>query len=684
MSKLGLGLRQPLLRGTLDSGRAYWRNAQIWSVSLGRAKDGSVSNPIRRWRTAGHSNGLLKRRRPLWQPLGLLVALAWGAHEVVVRLVETGVAPQYVRGASLCFWSLGVVSFLAFEALAQTPNVRNLMVEWTLVIFGYTLATSVFFLPYLTRMNREIVGDSDSFQVVWNAWWVERALRSGQSLFFTDLVWFPIGSPLVFHFLVPVESMLVMILKPVMGLVPSYNLMVIAAFPIAGAGSYALARAMNVGRVASFVGGFVLAWSPFLTSRLSWPDLSYCGPLAFLAAALMRAIPLNGEKPSRRALAGLALAALFVQFTGDVTAVLAANLVLAWLCACMLYQRSLWRPIQQFAHACFPALLVLLPYLAMVIRFALTWDIPIRRHGLKFVPEPLSYFLPLARGSVYSHWLVTQFGLHQQLTMLDLACYLGILVLPLAIAGWYCSRSRPEIRFWCAIFVVFLILSIGPRLLFERVPVQFLGHSVPLPFALWQRLPLLGIVAQSGRYLLLGYIAIAVGVAMLVDRLRHRLSNRRWQLAVVAITLAIGIDYAFAPNLVTLPDRPVISQHPGTVMDVRIYHGETMYYQTQHGRPLVGGYLSRPVPAAQRLYLADPCLAWLMYKEPRELCGAESLRSALARLAVTDVFMNPGDPRGSELGLLGFVSQYQDDRVAVWSVPESWRQIAPAELGMRR
>jgi hypothetical protein len=137
--------------------------------------------------------------------------------------------------------------------------------------------------------------------------------------------------------------------------------------------------------------------------------------------------------------------------------------------------------------------------------------------------------------------------------------------------------------------------------------------------------------------------------------------------------LAIAADYAFVPYFVGLPGQPALSPDAGNVMDVRIYRGATMYYQTLHERPLVGGFLARPVPQADRLYSADPCIAWLMYGHPRESCSPSSLRQALAKFDVTDIFMDPDDARGRQLSDLGFRQQYRDETSVVWSVPGSWR-----------
>jgi hypothetical protein len=612
-------------------------------------------------------------RRPLWSITAAFVAVAWLAHTIAVRLVQVRAIPGYLRGASLCFWSLAAAVLLARYAYGDERDQNGRKpVRLAVVMLGYTLATSVFLVPYLHILRANLIGGDDAMQVLWNAWWVERALRSGASVFYTDMVWVPVGSPLVFHTLEPVQSALIIMLKSAVGSATAYNIMLLLAFPIAGTGAYAVARAIGLARSASFVGGLAFAWCPFLTSKLGWPNLAYCGFLALFVAALIGAMPADGRATGRTAQARVALAVVFLQFTGDATVVFAANITLAWLLGCMIVRQSWRQPIRRLWQACLPAAIILLPYLVLVARYALTSEIRPQRAAGTPTPEIFSYILPLATGSIYSPWLFAHLApLNNELVWRDLGCYLGMLVLPLAATGWYLCRQRHEIRFMWAVFATFFLLSMGPSLLFDRRPLLVAGHSVPLPFLIWKHVPVLGMVSQSGRYLVLSYLAMAVGIAALLSHLRARLSTLNYGAATVLVALIIGTDYAFAPSFTAIPATPAISPNARRVMDVRSYRGETMYYQTVLGRPLVGGYLSRPVPEAQRLYRGDPCIAWLMFRATRS-CEAESLHQSLAKFDVSDVFLDPNDDREGALRALGLIPQYRDENVAVWSVPAKW------------
>jgi hypothetical protein len=62
-----------------------------------------------------------------------------------------------------------------------------------------------------------------------------RSLFHGQNPWFTDQVYAPYGSPLVWHSLAPLQSSSVALLDLVMPTLVAYNVVVMLAFPLAGA-----------------------------------------------------------------------------------------------------------------------------------------------------------------------------------------------------------------------------------------------------------------------------------------------------------------------------------------------------------------------------------------------------------------------------------------------------------------
>src|SRR5262245_42389845 len=203
-----------------------------------------------------------------------------------------------------------------------------------LVAFGSYMGIALgFFMPVLGRLGHQIITSPtdlrpwDHFQVLWNAWWIRRSLFAGVNPYFCDMLFVPYGTPLVMHFLTPVQTSAIAMLSSVLPTALSYDIVVIAGFPVAGIGAYALCRVVTRHHVASLVGGLAFMLSPFLVSKaaVGWVNMLYCGVLPLYLACLLHCTAGSPARP-RLSKALLALSVLLVLFTGDVTAVFAANL----------------------------------------------------------------------------------------------------------------------------------------------------------------------------------------------------------------------------------------------------------------------------------------------------------------------------------------------------------------------
>jgi hypothetical protein len=610
--------------------------------------------------------------RPLWLEVAGLVALSAGVHLVVVYLTQTHRLAPYARGLSLYGWCAVVIARLTIHAAGRMRNLAVSAGQGIMVFAAFSLMSAPFVLVAGPQLDTALIGGDDAFQALWNRWWMAQAFWTGSPLFLTDMVWAPLGSPLVFHAFTPVQTGFMAVLTPLAGEIAAYNVMMLAAIPLAGTGAYAVARTAGCARTASVAGGLVFAWCPFLSSKLGWWNLAYSGSLAFFIAALMRAAPLTGELTGRREQAILAVTAVLLVFSSDVNAVMGVNLAAGWFVAARVVQRSVAAPVRQFTRALAPAAILLLPYGILVADALVTWDMRPQRQGALPV-DLLSYVLPLATGSAYSSRLFDLLPwLSPDLGRRDVGCYIGVFALPMSAAGWLAGRRRHG-WFWASVFLVSLTLSMGPWLSFNQTPITIFGQPIPLPFIAWRQVPILGMIAQSGRYLVLGYLAMAVGVAALLDTLSRRLTPPWYRLACAATAAVVAVDYAFSPTFITPPPTPSLAPSSARIADVRLRGGESMYYQTRLERQLVGGYLSRPSSLAERLYRSDACLNWLMFRAGGDDCSADRLAASLQAFEVSDVFVPPGDARNDGLRKRGLTLVYHDEYVSVWSAKPSPR-----------
>lgn len=544
--------------------------------------------------------------------------------------------------------------------------------RWREPLAAGLLYAAITLLSYggsLAELGERLIGDGgDGLQYLWDAWWIERSLLAGRNPYFTDMVFAPDGSPLVWHSLVPLTASAIALLGKVFGLLLAHNLVVMAAFPLAGLGGFLLCRYVTRDTAGSLVGGLAFMLCPFLTSKtLGHLNLLLGGLLPFFVLALWAATAPDGG--GRRARLGLAGASLAVVLTNIHTAIFAANVAfwtLLWRVRRAADRRA---AVRRFGAAVAPALLATAPWVAVVLYYAVAydWPPPVRR-GWHFCPEPASFLLPFTRTSRWSETANAIFGEGLDLGQLELACYLGVLVFPLSLAGLALRRREPLARFAAFLLGLHLVLALGPVLLAGRQPVAIGGATVPLPFALWRQVPVLGAVYQSGRYLLIGYLAMALGLAWLVAALRERLGTPRARALAVALGAAVWLDYAFDPVLARLPEVPELAGRDGLVLDPDLGSSRTMYYQTRHGRRLVGGYLSRSPPFAVQRYRETPGIAWFFSEDAGPIDPA-ALVGGLREVGVENVLLRPDDPRGEVLARSGFRRHWEGRHIAVWAVP---------------
>ena len=86
------------------------------------------------------------------------------------------------------------------------PLTRTKMRTFLSILLFYTITCALFLLPLLQGVTSEIPagdGSYDGYQFLWNLWWMRMVFEGEGSLFYTDLLFAPHGTPLVLHSLSP-------------------------------------------------------------------------------------------------------------------------------------------------------------------------------------------------------------------------------------------------------------------------------------------------------------------------------------------------------------------------------------------------------------------------------------------------------------------------------------------------
>jgi hypothetical protein len=185
--------------------------------------------------------------------------------------------------------------------------------------------------------------------------------------------------------------------------------------------------------------------------------------------------------------------------------------------------------------------------------------------------------------------------------------FVGYTVLALAaFAVWKRRRDR-NARFWAFIALASWLLSLGPVLqFFGKDHFTAFGVSVPLPYLLLYKLPMFSIMRTPARLAVLTMLALGVLVAIALAWLLSttRIRSAGYYVLSVLLPVLILFEYLAVPFPTVPPGWNVpiyaqIAREPGNfaILELPLRpFGDYMAYQTVHGKPIIGGYLSRQPP----------------------------------------------------------------------------------------
>jgi hypothetical protein len=215
-----------------------------------------------------------------------------------------------------------------------------------------------------------------------------------------------------------------------------------------------------------------------------------------------------------------------------------------------------------------------------------------------------------------------------------------------AIAAWRASY-RPRAG-WVLLTAGFAALSLGPFLYIAGV-----NTMAPLPWALLRYVPIVGAARSPARLAIVAALGLAVLFAGALAALGQRHPRRRaWITAVAGAVLVFELFpsprtlySAGIPSIyhrIAADPRPVrVLQLPFGVRDgvssAGSFSSRYLYFQTRHGKPLIGGYLSRISKRRLDEVRAQPTLdALLMLSEGRPISPEHAARiRARARVFLT-------------------------------------------------
>ncbi|MCW8141780.1 MAG: hypothetical protein KIT58_22975, partial [Planctomycetota bacterium] len=450
----------------------------------------------------------------------------------------------------------------------------------------------LFHLPAVRQARTHVIADEgDALNCVWNFWWLERAARTGESPFRTDVLHHPFGTSLRGQTLGLFNAAVAAPLRPWLSREQAYNVVLVGSFVAAGVTAFLLAFRLTGSWPGALVAGFVFTYSHWHAARgPGHLNLVACQWLPVFALAWLRLL----DRPTLAATA-LAALALLLNALCDLYFLSACALTGALLLAGRALEEGwAWLVARErvVGLATFGAAAALL-----VGPLALPVAAEHARDPFLFPTDPRDFSVDLVGlvvpGVSWRFGELTAWLWRGAPSADGVDASLGLPVVVLALWVW---RRRGDVapavrlRAWALLVVVVVVLGLGPEL-------QVAGHrtGVPLPWAAIDWLPPLQLAGKPSRFMIVATLGTAVLTAAGIQLLLR--SGRRGALAVFGVALLVDHAPAALPAFPTAPLPAYVHAlrdgPEGAVLDLAGGYYRALWYQTTHERPMAFGYLAR-------------------------------------------------------------------------------------------
>ncbi len=503
-----------------------------------------------------------------------------------------------------------------------------------LTVYGFYLLVAVAVTwPLVTVLATRFIGHpfSDSYEYARLTWWFTYALQTGQSPYFQPWLAYPDGLTSWLLWSIPLQSFPAWLFAFVMPLPAALNVAILLRLALNGWAMFLLVRRLTGQFAPALLAGVIFLAYPSFQGQLA---AGHTGLLALWPVVLyvysLQSLVVSSENTALSPQYLVLSAALFF-----VLSVLGSNQLLIYLLlpvtavfALLVAVRREWRALRHlFTAAALGAALALVFILPGLIeaRRAPPWlqergDVTYSADLLSLVTP--SYQHPVFGQLDYTH---TVLGVDP----FEKPGYIGLVAGTLALIGAWRVRAA---RRWLLVAAAGWVLSLGPLLQVLGQPVTLVADGyptyIPLPWALYQQLPVVSVVRVPARF----HFAIAFAVAVMagygwgvvsrqLSAARKKLpiihpglsensalGTRNFPLSTLLLIAFVLWDYqlfwtgmptisaAVPPPIAALAQRDDVRAVFDVPYDHLLAAKEGLYLQTAHHRPLIAGQVTRRTP----------------------------------------------------------------------------------------
>jgi hypothetical protein len=469
----------------------------------------------------------------------------------------------------------------------------------------YTILFIGFTYPAILHFSSHIwCGAGDGLQMVWNVWWVDKAVSElHQQPWFTPYLHHPHGTHLLIHTFHPLKGLMGIPLLRFLSLGETYNVLVLFSFVMAGITAFWLALRVSKAYWPSIVGGFVFSFSNYHFAHaqghmqlisMEWIPLFVLLWFSWLA------------RPSWKRSLSVAASLLLVLMCDHyyfLYCVMAGGLMLLW-------KAIVNRQVLFFFRKpyLFPLVVFVLATLATsgvfvgLTMFEMHRDPPFSFFDShEFSMDLLAFVIPGGHWRfnelTQAYWSAVPGIIHGS------SVHVGIAVLVLAAIGaWRGSREKRKLGVWLFLAAFFFVMALGPRLYIWGWEAPYVGDYegrwVKMPYTFLSHLvPPMKVGARPNRLVIITILSMAVLVPVGLRYLFSR--GPKVRAGALGLLLLMTVEYLPSPLPLFRIETPRYVEYlastdsQGAVFDNTTHPPIMMYFQTLHEHPVSFGYISR-------------------------------------------------------------------------------------------
>ncbi|MGA2800368.1 MAG: hypothetical protein ABSE71_03510 [Candidatus Micrarchaeaceae archaeon] len=472
---------------------------------------------------------------------------------------------------------------------------------------------------------------ADTYQNLWDIWWVKYAVFNiHTSVFYTKLLFFPLGAGLAYQTLAPLLGIISAPFQALFGTVSAYNLMFFMGFALSGLCMFILADHLTKNSYASVVAGFIYAFSAFHIAQ-SYTHIHYMN-IEFVPLFIYFLLKvIESAKISYPNIIGMAASFALTTLIGNIEQTVMLLLAAVFVIVVYLFYKERRARIISWKFLVSMVIFVVLAFVIGAWNFLPLISAIMQPGGLS-----AANYLNTAQASAgwsttiaalfvpsYYNGIIFHSGAPSALASLiyqdpaENVGYISYAVIALMLYAVY--KYRKEMLPWAIGAVIFTWLALGPNL-----GLYLVYHAIPG----------LNIVREPGRFQLISTMFFAILAAYGTKALFERLSkheahkrNARMALMVLAVILIVmfvenngtPLSKAAGQNFTTSISVPplyrMIAGVPGNfsvlglptlpsgTSDFYLYPGMDTFYTSVTQKPIVGGYLGRTSNMSSELLL---------------------------------------------------------------------------------